>query len=78
MKRLSAPALRDDPARRLLEAAPGHLEGRKERSILGTLLYHGVRQVVLCLLPLPDRQGCQGVMQFVGRGKPVAAFELES
>lgn len=48
----STPALADAQARRLLEAsAPDTLKGVRDRAILATLLYHGIRREELCLLP---------------------------
>ena len=47
----STPALGDAQARRLLEApAPDTLKGVRDRAILATLLYHGIRREELCLL----------------------------
>jgi integrase/recombinase XerD len=56
--------------RRLLEApAPDTLEGVRDRAILATLLYHGIRREELCLLRLRDLQSRQGVMHFRVHGK---------
>jgi integrase/recombinase XerD len=53
----STPALGDAQARRLLEApAPGTLKGVRDRAILATLLYHGIRREELCQLRLRDIQ----------------------
>jgi len=66
----STPALGDDQARRLLEAPPPDtLKGVRDRAILATLLYHGIRREELCRLRPRDMQSRQGVMQFVIRGK---------
>jgi site-specific recombinase XerD len=66
----STPALGDAQARRLLEApAPDALKGRRDRAILATLLYHGIRREELCLLRLRDLQSRQGVMHFRVKGK---------
>lgn len=66
----STPALGDAQARRLLEApAPDTLKGVRDRAILATLLYHGVRREELCLLRLRDVQSRQGVMHFRVKGK---------
>jgi len=66
----STPALGDAQARRLLEApAPDTLKGVRDRAILATLLYHGIRREELCLLRLRDIQSRQGVMHFHTRGK---------
>jgi integrase/recombinase XerD len=54
-------------ARRLLEApAPDTLKGVRDRAIVATLLYHGIRREELCLLGLQSRQG---VMHFRIKGK---------
>jgi site-specific recombinase XerD len=66
----STPALGDAQARRLLEApAPDTLKGIRDRAILATLLYHGIRREELCLLRLRDMQSRQGVMHFRIKGK---------
>ena len=66
----STPALGDAQARRLLEApAPDTLKGVRDRAILATLLYHGIRREELCLLRLRDLQSRQGVMHFRIKGK---------
>jgi integrase/recombinase XerD len=61
----STPALGDAQVRRLLEApAPDTLKGVRDRAILATLLYHGVRREELCLLRLRDLHSREGVMHF--------------
>jgi integrase/recombinase XerD len=66
----STPALGDAQARRLLEAPPPDtLKGVRDRAILATLLYHGIRREELCLLRLRDIQSRQGVMHFRIKGK---------
>ena len=66
----STPALGDAQARRLLEApAPDTLKGVRDRAIIATLLYHGIRREELCLLRLRDIQSRQGVMHFRIKGK---------
>jgi integrase len=51
----SAPALGDAQPGRLLEAPPPDtLKDVRDRAILGTLLYHGIRREELCLLRLRD------------------------
>ena len=43
------PALSDDQVRRLLNAPPEDtLKGKRDRAILATLLYHGLRRQELC------------------------------
>lgn len=66
----STPALGDAQARRLLDAPPADtLKGVRDRAILATLLYHGIRREELCLLRLRDVQSRQGVMHFRIQGK---------
>lgn len=66
----STPALGDAQPRRLLEApAPDTLKGVRDRAILATLLYHGIRREELCLLRLRDIQSRQGVMHLQLTGK---------
>jgi len=66
----STPALGDAQVRRLLEApAPDTLKGVRDRAILATLLYHGIRREELCLLRLRDLQNRQGVMHLRIKGK---------
>jgi integrase/recombinase XerD len=66
----STPALGDAQVRRLLEApAPNTLKGIRDRAILATLLYHGIRREELCLLRLRDIQTRQGVPHFRIKGK---------
>jgi integrase/recombinase XerD len=53
-----------------LEApAPDTLKGVRDRAILATLFYHGIRREELCLLRLRDIQSRQGVMHLQGTGK---------
>jgi integrase/recombinase XerD len=66
----STPALGDAPARKLLDAPPvDTLKGVRDRAILATLLYHGMRREELCRLHLRDMQSRQGVMHFRVKGK---------
>jgi integrase/recombinase XerD len=66
----STPALGDAQVRRLLEAPPPDtLKGVRDRAILATLLYHGIRREELCLLRLRDLQSRQGVMHLRVHGK---------
>jgi integrase/recombinase XerD len=65
----STPALGDAQVRRLFEApAPDTLKGVRDRAILATLLYHGIRREELCMLRLRDMQSRQGVMHFRIKG----------
>jgi len=51
----STPALGDAQARKLLEAPPADtLKGVRDRAILATLLYHGIRREELCGLRVKD------------------------
>lgn len=64
------PSLGDAQARRLLEAPPRDtLKGRRDRAILATLLYHGIRRDELCQLRLRDVQSRQGIMHLEISGK---------
>src|SRR6516165_10698984 len=66
----STPALGDRQARQLLEAPPAEtLKGIRDRAILATLLYHGIRREELCGLRVKDLHSRQGVMHFQIRGK---------
>ena len=49
----TTPALSDTQARALLEAPPAEtLKGKRDRAILATLLYHGLRREELCRVAL--------------------------
>lgn len=66
----STPALGDRQARKLLEApAADTLKGVRDRAILATLLYHGIRREELCGLRVKDLHSRQGVMHFRIKGK---------
>lgn len=66
----STPALSDAQARKLLEAPPEDtLKGVRDRAILATLLYHGMRREELCTLKVKDLQSRQGVIHFKVKGK---------
>ena len=66
----STPALGDNQARQLLKAPPADtLKGIRDRAILATLLYHGLRREELCGLRVKDLQSRQGVMHFRVHGK---------
>ena len=61
----STPALGDAQARKLLDAPPENtLKGKRDRAILATLLYHGIRREELCRLRVKDMQSRQGVGHF--------------
>jgi integrase/recombinase XerD len=66
----STPALGDAQARKLLEAPPADsLKGARDRAILATLLYHGMRLEEICGLRVRDMQSRQGVAHFRVRGR---------
>ena len=66
----STPALGDSQARKLLEApAINTLKGVRDRAILATLLYHGIRREELCGLRVRDLHSREGVMHFRVKGK---------
>jgi integrase/recombinase XerD len=66
----STPALGDRQARKLLEAPPADtLKGVRDRAILASLLYHGIRREELCGVRVKDLQSRQGVMHFRIKGK---------
>lgn len=66
----STPALGDAQARKLLDAPPKDtLKGLRDRAILATLLYHGIRREELCGLRVKDMQSRQGVVHFRIKGK---------
>jgi integrase/recombinase XerD len=66
----STPALGDAQVRKLLEAPPEDtLKGLRDRAVLATLLYHGMRREELCRLRVRDIQSRQGVLHFRVKGK---------
>lgn len=66
----STPALGDAQARKLLEAPPEDtLKGKRDRAILATLLYHGIRREELCRLRVKDIHSRQGVVHIQVKGK---------
>jgi integrase/recombinase XerD len=66
----STPALGDAQARKLLDAPPDNtLKGVRDRAILATLLYHGIRREELCSLRIKDMQNRQVVLHFRVKGK---------
>jgi integrase len=58
-------------ARKLLEAPPpaDTLKGVRDRAILATLLYHGMRREELSGIRVRDIQSRQGVVHFRVKGK---------
>jgi site-specific recombinase XerD len=64
------PALSDAQARALLAAPPEDtLKGQRDRAILATLLYHGLRRDELCRLQVRDLQQREGVLHLRIEGK---------
>lgn len=64
------PALGDHQARALLEAPDvTTLKGRRDRAILSTLLYHGLRRAELCALVVGDVHQRRGVAHLRIHGK---------
>ena len=64
------PALSDDQARLLLNAPnPATLRGLRDRAILATLLFQGLRRAELCALAVGDRQLRRGVLHLRVHGK---------
>ena len=64
------PAIGDAQARALLEAPPADtLKGKRDRAILATFLYHGLRREELCGLKLNDIQERRGVPHLRIHGK---------
>ena len=73
------PAIGDGQARALL-AAPdvSTLQGLRDRAMLATLLYHGLRRAELCALRLIDLQDRRGVrhLQVHGKGNKIRYVPL--
>ncbi len=66
----STPALGDKQVRKLLDAPPADtLKGVRDRAILASLLYHGIRREELCTLRVKDIHSRQGVVHFRIEGK---------
>jgi len=66
----TTPALSDEQARALLNAPQGaSLKAKRDRAILATLAYHGMRREELCKLKVRDLQRRDGVLQFRIEGK---------
>jgi len=64
------PAVSDDQARRLLNAPPTNtIKGKRDRAILASLLYHGLRREELCGLRVKDLVLRRGIMHFCIHGK---------
>jgi site-specific recombinase XerD len=66
----ATPALSDAQARTLLSAPrEDTLKGKRDRAILATLLYHGLRRAELCQLKIKDLQQREGVAHLRVEGK---------
>src|SRR5215475_1044891 len=64
------PALGDHQVRMLLAAPPeGTLKGKRDRAILATLLYHGLRCEALCTLTVGSVHQREGVLHIRVEGK---------
>jgi integrase len=64
------PALGDHQARELLHAPdPETLKGKRDRAMLSTLLYHGLRREELCTLRVRDITQRRGVLHLRVHGK---------
>lgn len=76
------PALADQQARQLLDAPAGEtLKARRDRAMLATLLYHGLRRDELCRLKVRDaKQARRGVphLQVSGKGGKTRYVPLHS
>lgn len=65
-----SPALGDDEARAILDAPDaGTLKGIRDRAILSTILFHGLRRSEVSSLTVGDVQSRRGVMHFRVHGK---------
>jgi len=65
-----SPALGDGQARSLLDAPAGDtLKGLRDRAILSTLLFHGLRRAELCSLKVRDIESRRGTLHFKVNGK---------
>lgn len=64
------PAISDEQARQLIDAPPPEtLKGKRDRAILGVLLYHALRRSELCALRVMDYQDRRGVRHLRVLGK---------
>ena len=64
------PAISNEQAQQLLEAPPEHtLKGKRDRAILATFLYHGLRRAELVKIKVKDYHSRQGVLHFKVEGK---------
>ena len=64
------PAIADSQARALLDAPnPDTLKGKRDRAILATFLYHGIRREELCRLKVKDLHLRRGIQHLKINGK---------
>lgn len=73
------PAIADFQARALLEAPDREtLKGKRDRAILSTLLYHGLRRAELCALTVGDVHQRRGVthLRVLGKGSKLRYVPL--
>jgi len=71
---VTTPAISDTEARYLLEQPKADmLKGKRDRAILATLLYHGIRREELCTLRVKDLENRQGVphLRIFGKGSKI-------
>ncbi len=70
----TTPAIGDAEARALLDRPDATtLKGKRDRAILATLLYHGIRREELCTLRVKDLENRQGVahLRIFGKGSKI-------
>ena len=75
----STPAIGDHQARALLAAPDGStIKGLRDRAMLATLLYHGLRRAELCALHLADLNERRGVrhLRVLGKGSKIRYVPL--
>ncbi len=77
----TTPALGDAQARSLLDApSPTTLKGKRDRAILSTFLYHGLRADELCKLKVRDMQKRRGIphLRVKGKGSKIRFIPLHA
>jgi len=70
----TTPAIGDAEARALLDKPDADtVKGKRDRAILATLLYHGIRREELCTLRVKDLENRQGVayLRIFGKGSKI-------
>jgi len=68
------PRLSDEQAKRLLDAPPAEtLKGKRDRAIIATLLFHGLRRAELCDLRVQDLTQREGIphLRIEGKGERI-------